>query len=145
MTFGKRSVPGWYWVVSGVLALWALMGIAAFYGDIAMTDAARAALPEWDRQFMAARPGWFLWAYGIAVWAGLAGALALLLRRGLATLFYAASLVALLVQFGYVFLATDLVAAKGAMATLPFPLVIVALGAFSLWFARHVQGRGWLR
>ncbi|TKD50168.1 hypothetical protein [Sphingomonas baiyangensis] len=132
-------------IIAIVLALWGAMGVFAFYGDATMSAAKLAAMPEWDRQFYATRPGWFVWAYGIATWAGLAGAVLLLLRRALAVPAFAVSLLAALVQFGFVFAATDLVAVKGAAATVPFPLFILAVAIFQLWFATDARRRGWLR
>ncbi|UZK70698.1 hypothetical protein OKW76_06650 [Sphingomonas sp. S1-29] len=141
----KRPLPGWYWIASALIVLWGAMGVFAFYTDATMSDAALAALPAWDRAFYQARPGWFVWVYGIATWGGLLGGVALLAKRRLAIALFGVSLAAIVVQFGYVFLATDIVAAKGAAATVPFPLLIAAVGVVQLWLARTAAARGWLR
>lgn len=142
--FGRARPPMWFWIVATVFSLWGVMGIAAFYMDLTMSDEAKAALPEWDRNFMATRPAWFMWCYGVAVWSGFAAGLALLLRRALARSLFALSLVAVVIQFGYVFLASDILAVKGVAATVPFPLFIVAMAAAGIWFAGFSRIRGWL-
>lgn len=50
---------------------------------------------------------------------------------GIAAPLYAVSLVAVLVQFGWTFFGSIVIADKGASAAI-FPLLIIAIGAFSL-------------
>lgn len=94
--------------------------------------------------FFRALPAWFAWDYAVATGASLAGAIALLRRSRLAMVLYAVSLAAVVVQFGYVFLATDLIAHKGAAATVPFPAFIAAIGVLQIAVARIALRRGWL-
>jgi hypothetical protein len=89
-------------------------------------------------------PGWYDDVYAIAVGAGMIGGVALLARSSGARFAFALSLVAVLVQFGWLFATTDIVAAKGAGAVLPFPMFIIGVALFSLWFARMALRRGLL-
>jgi hypothetical protein len=136
--------PIWFLVLVGVLVLWGLMGCAALYFHIAYGPAMDPHATDWDRAFYAAMPAWFVWDYAVAVLAGLLGSLALLLRSRQAVLLYLVSLIAVLVQFGYVFFATDLMAHKGAAATVPFPAFIIAVAVFQLWLAGWAKRRGWI-
>ncbi|KQM98804.1 MULTISPECIES: hypothetical protein [unclassified Sphingomonas] len=140
-----RRTPPWFRFVGLLLVLWGLAGIFAFYSHAMMSDAALAALPDYDRRMYLVRPGWFDWIYAAATWGGLIGALLLLARRRQAAAAFAVSLLAVAVQFAWVFAATDLIAVKGAGATLPFPLVIFAIALAQLALARHGIVRGWLR
>jgi hypothetical protein len=133
--------PGWYIILVGVLILWGLAGCVALYGHIAYGPELGDA---WDQAYFAALPGWFNYDYVLAVGAGLLGSLALLGRSRLAGPLYLVSLIAVLVQFGYVFFATDLMAHKGAAATLPFPLFIIAMGVVQLWVAGYAKRVGWV-
>ena len=140
-----RTPPPWFRIVAVLFLLWGVAGIFAFYSQVTMGPAALAALDDDDRRFYASLPVWFNWIYGIATWGGVLGSVALLLgRRGAAGL-YAASLLAVAIQFGWVFAATDLVARKGAAATVPFPLLIFAVALWQLAVARQGIARGWLR
>ena len=47
-------------------------------------------------------------------------------------------------MFGYAFAATDLIAHKGLVQVLPFPLFIAAVGVFSIWFTGLAMRRGWI-
>lgn len=141
----RQAPPRWLTIVAILLLLFGASGLFAFYGDVTMSETRLAAMSDWDRSFYTARPAWFIWIYGAAVWAGFFGALALLLRRRLAKFMYLLSLIAVVVQFGWVFASTDLVAAKGAATVVPFPLVIVAVTLFGVWLSTRGIRRGWLR
>ncbi len=135
--------PVWFRIVSVLLLLWGAMGVFAFYTDVTMSEASLAALDDYDRALYLGRPAWFATVYGLATWGAFLGAVALLLRRRLAVVLFLFSAVAVVVQFGWVFGVTDLIAQKGAWTAI-FPLVILAIAIFQLWFANLAHKRGWL-
>lgn len=137
-----RTPPPWFRIVAVLFLLWGAAGVFAFYSQATMDP---ATLGADDRRFYTSLPGWFEWIYGIATWGGVLGSVALLLGRRWAAGLFAASLLAVAIQFGWVFTATDLIARKGAAATVPFPLVIFAIALWQLAVARHGIVRGWLR
>lgn len=144
MSEGPVTPPRWYLVVSGLAVVWMLFGVAALVMDAMMDEAALAAMSEGQRRLFESRPAWIFAVYAIATLTGLAGAVALLLRRSWAVPALAVSLAAVTVQFGYVFLVMDAVGQIGAAAALPFPITIFVIGAVLLWFARMADHRGWL-
>lgn len=126
---GERRVPGWYWAVAVAAVLWEGLGCAQYL--IAVTQGADAL------------PDWVMAVFAIAVWVGLAGAIALLLRRRLAVAALLVSLVAALVQYGFVFLVLPVeVLNAGVLAV---PIAVLVAGGLLLWFARSAARRGWLR
>lgn len=145
VTTDAITPPRWYWIASGVAVLWTLFGVMALLTDPAVNEAALADMSEAQRQLVAARPGWLYAVYAVATLGGLAGAIALLLRRTWAVPLLTLSLIAVVVQFGYVLFVMDAIAVLGAAASVPFPLVIFSIGALVLWLALHARGRGWLR
>lgn len=136
--------PTSFWVVSGIAVIWMLFGVMAWVMDLRMDDAALAQMSDAQRQVYASRPQWLFAVYAIAVFGGLIGAIGLLLRRQWSIAFLAISLVAIVVQFGYTFVVMDTIKLLGAGVALPFPIVIFAIGAFLLWFARRAKARGWI-
>lgn len=78
------------------------------------------------------------------MWLGTAGAVALLLRRKWAVPLHAVSLVAVLLPFGWSLLASPLNGQKGVSFVI-FPLIVIAVAAFSLWWAARHARRGTLR
>ena len=139
----RASPPGWFWVVATLLMLWSLAALASF-GMHMSFNPDDPANPAYDRQLYKALPGWLNWVYALAVGTVFAGAIALLLRRGMAVPLFAISLVAVAIQFGWTLGTTDLIAVKGFGIAAGPPLVIFGLGVFAWWFARLAQRRGWI-
>ena len=141
MTDGK--LPTWFWVVAGLAVLWNLMGVAAYYSDVTMTPEALAELPQAQQELRAATPGWVTGFYAIAVFGGLAAAIVLCLKRKLAIPLFAVSLVAVVIQMGYIFFGMGAAEILGASA-MAFPAIIILLGGFQLWFSTHARNRDWI-
>ena len=143
-TFGNGKAPWWYWAVAILALVWMLFGVLAWCMDLMMTPAQLAQLPDGQRQLYAQRPPWLFWVYGVAVFSGLFGAIGLLLRKRWATSLFLLSLAAIVLQFGYTFLAMHALELLGPATALPFPIVIFAFGVFQLWFARYARRHGWM-
>lgn len=124
--------------------LWAAAGCYAYVTQVSMGEAELAAMPDAQRELFLAMPVWVTAAYALAVWLGLAGAVGLLLKRRWAVPLYVASLVAVLVQFGWTFLANDVLGSMGP-AALGLPVTIIALGVALVWYSRRAAAKGWLR
>ena len=140
-----RHPPGWYWVVGVLIALWMLVGVAAWCVDLLMTPERLAALPAAQQQLYAARPAWVFVVYGVAVFAGFAGAIALLLRRKAAKPLFLLSLFAAVLQFGHAFGAMAALALLGPAQALPLPAMVIAVALFTVWYARWCARHALLR
>ncbi|MES2442456.1 MAG: hypothetical protein V4574_06465 [Pseudomonadota bacterium] len=140
----RQKPPTWFWIVAVVLTLWGLMGCFALYLHITVGPRMDPKATEWDIAYYNALPFWFLGVYFVSIFGGLFGSIALLMRSKQAHPLFVASLAGVIVQFGYVFLATGLIAHKGAMATMPFPLFIAAVAVFQIWFSVYAKRRGWI-
>lgn len=137
------ALPKWYWAVAVVALLWALAGCSAYVMQVGMTADELAQLPQAQQDIWTAMPAWATAAYAIAVWAGLGGAVGLLLRKRWAQPLYLLSLAAVVAQFGWTFLATDIMTTVGP-SSVGFPLLIFVAGLALLWFAGHARNRGWI-
>jgi hypothetical protein len=124
-----------------ILLVWNLIGVAALVSQATMDLDALARTDPYQARMFLTMPSWAWAAYAIAVIASVIGSGALLLRKAIAVRMFALSLAAMLVQFGRVFLATDLIAVKGWGAA-AFPAFIVIVGLFALWFAWRLRGEG---
>lgn len=143
MENAKPHRPRWFVAAAIVLVLWALAGVASFAAHVVAGEQIAAQQGPWDLDYHRALPAWFAWDYALATLAALAGAIALCLRSRHAVALYALSLVGVVIQFGYVFIGTDLLAHKGVAATVPFPLFIVLMGCVQIVLARMAIRRGW--
>ncbi|TPG22604.1 hypothetical protein EAH87_02025 [Sphingomonas koreensis] len=136
--------PAWFWIVAALLLLWEAVGVYACFYQVRLGPDAWPNNDDYDRALYASLPVWYNWVYAIATGAGLLGAIALIARRSIATPLLIVSLVAIVVMFGYVLGATDLIAHKGFATAAGFPIVIFLLGLLAVYLARLAGKRGWL-
>lgn len=144
MTPALSKRPPWFVAVAIVLLLWSVAGVASFAAHVVVGEKLAAEQGAWDLDFYRALPRWFAWDYALATLAALGGAIALLARSRHAVLLFVLSLAGVVIQFGYVFAGTDLLAHKGAAATVPFPMAIALMGCVQIAVARMAARRGWV-
>ena len=80
-----NSIPKWFWIVSVVLLLWNLMGLAVFGIMMTMIGNAEAMtaanLNDEQQALINAAPSWVNISFAVAVIFGVLGCIALLMRR----------------------------------------------------------------
>ena len=141
---GWTKTPLWFRTLAVVLLLWGAMGVFAWVQHMRLGAEAMGPATAYDRGLYASLPGWYDWVYLIAVGAGLVGAAMLLLGSALARPVFAVSLIGVVVMFGWMFLATDIIAVKGIPLATGFPVVIFAIAVLQLWLAGIAVRRGWI-
>lgn len=142
--WGKIAmVPVWYWVVSAVLLIWNGFGCFACFSQMRMKPEAFERLPDEQRAAWAAMPLTVKAAYAVAVGAGLLGAIALLARCAAAGPLFIASLVAVIVQFGWFFVAYRGASRLGP-SSLAFPAFIALVAVAQIGFACWAKAAGLL-
>ncbi|WP_375194924.1 sugar transporter [Sphingobium sp.] len=127
-----------------ILLFWNMIGVAAFIMQYSADLNQLAKTDAYTARIFAQMPGWAWTAYGVAVGAGTLGAILLLFRKAAAAPVFLLSVIAVIAQFGYSFLGTDLLAVKGATAAI-FPAVILVIAVFQWRYARSLTARGMLR
>lgn len=136
--------PVWFWIVAGVGVVWNIVGILSFIGMTTINADALSQMPAAERALYENTPLITTIAFAVAVFGGLIGAVLLLLRKSLATTFFIASLLGIIVQFGYwLFMSgASKVYSPGELYAMPAMVTIIAV--FLLWFARMSRARGWI-
>ena len=140
----RTTPPVWFWLVAVLLALWGLSGCYACLQQFRLGAEAMGPPTDYQRELYASLPGWYNYLYAVAVGTMLLGALLLLGRSQTAVPVYIVSLAAVLVQFGYLFATSDIVARMGFGTAAGFPIVIALIGVFAIWFATLARRRGWI-
>ena len=144
MTVGTTKTPWHLWVV-GVLSLaWNAMGVWTWQQQVTRAPGYLASMTVEQVRYIDAAPVWVSVAFGLAVWAGLLGALALLLRRRLAFNAYVAGLIGYLVNSGHAFATGDAARIMGA-GGMAFTALIFVLCLFEVGYSRWVAKAGVLR
>ena len=144
MMIGMVRAPRWFGIVAAVLLLWGLLGCFSCIQQLRLGADAMGPASDYDRALYASLPGWYNPCFVVAVLSGTIGAAALLARSRAAVWLAVLALVTVIVMFGYMFVATDLIAHKGVMLATGFPVVVAAIAAFQLWLARHARAAGWI-
>lgn len=134
----------WFWIVSGLLLAWNLLGVMAYVQEATMSAEALSAMPEAQRALLQSRPAWATAAFAVAVFGGAAGCLMLLLRSRLAVPVLALSFVGVVVQMAHAFFIADSYAVYGP-GGLVMPAMVLTISIFLVWYARRARRRGWLR
>ena len=136
-----RPVAGWYLPAAVASLLFMGLGCVMYLTHV-LADP--NALPLDERAAYLATPAWVTAAYAVAVWAGLGGAVLLVMKKKLAEPALGVSLVAVLVWLGGLLVVAPL---RNSMSAndLIVALVVTALTWTIFWFARHSRQREWLR
>ncbi len=131
-TYAER-VPMWFWIVSALALLWNLIGVYSYLAEVGVFGEAARVPGPWQTM-----PAWVTAAYATGVFGAVIGVVGLLLRQRWARLVLLISLVALIVDWGWVFFAS------GA-GIQPLGVAVLVISALLVWFAGHAAKRGWLR
>ena len=140
----RQRAPMGFRIVAIVLVLWGLAGVVACIQQLRLGAEAMGPADDYARRLYAGLPVWYNGVYAVATVTGLAAGIALLLRQRVARTLFVVSLVAIIVQFGWLFATTDLIAVRGAAAVVPFPVFIAAVAMFGVWLSDHARRRGWI-
>ena len=139
--FAPRPIAAWYTVAAASsLLLTGLFGVLY----LMHVTANPADMPLDQRVAYDATPGWVIGAFGVGAWAGVAGAILLILKRKLAETVLLVSLIGMLVWLAGSLAVGPLREAMSANDLLLI-IVMVAISWTIFWFARHSRQRGWLR
>ena len=77
-----------YWIIAVIAFIWNIMGAMAYIRQAYMTDEVKDLLPEAERALYNNTPAWATAAFAFAVFGGLLGSLALLIRKKIANLLF---------------------------------------------------------
>ncbi|WP_430399072.1 hypothetical protein [Flavobacterium sp.] len=132
-----------FWIISGVALLWNAMGVNQYLQQAYMTDAFKAMYTEEQLAIITSAPSWVIAVFAIAVFGGLLGSLALLLRKKIAIVLFIVSLIGIIAQMYHNLFVIDSVAIYGPGAAI-MPIMVIAFALFLLWFSKFSDKKNWL-
>ena len=135
--------PRWLTIAGIASLLWNFMGVWSFVTNWQMSKTGYVGLPDAQRELWSAMPTWTWVAFAIAVGCGTAGAVALLLRKGLAVPLFLVSFIAIIIQFSWPIFMTDAYSTMGAKLV-TFPAILALMGALQWHCARIWRARDWI-
>ena len=144
MSETNTKIPTWYWIVTIILFLWNLMGIASFYMHVFITDEALAMLPDNERALYAEYPMWTSIVFAIAVFGGALGSLGLLMKRKWAKPLLVISLLAIIIQMSHSLFLTESMEVYGAVQALTMPILVILIAIYEITLANKAIRNGWI-
>lgn len=139
----KQKLPRLFWSIAIAALIWNLLGVLAYVMEVTMSAESMAALPLDQQALYAEQPAWVTGAFAIAVFAGLLGSIALVLRKGIAIPVLSVSLLAVIAQMYYLFAMSDMLRVMGTTSAI-MPTAIVVIAAALLWFSSSAKSKGWI-
>ncbi|NRA91364.1 MAG: hypothetical protein HRU26_01540 [Psychroserpens sp.] len=131
--------PVWFWILAVIALIWNGLGVMAYLVRAFITEEAIAALPE-DQQaeFLVEYPAWYTACFALAVFAGVFGSLALLLRKKWAFMLFVISFITATIQQVYIIATVE-------EASPVMPVLVIAVCAFLVWFSKMATQKTWLK
>jgi hypothetical protein len=136
-------IPGWFRLLSLLGLLWNAFGVYMYLSKVGMFGDPLAGLDAAHRALAQSVPAWVTGAFAIAVFAGLLGSLCMVARKRLASPLLLVSLLAVIVQCGWIMVLSNARAVEGAIA-LVMPAIITLIAILLVWLAAKGAARGWL-
>ena len=133
--------PAWFRILSILGLLWTLLGVLMYLIHVRIIEGGE--MTEAQRALEASVPPWVTAAFAVAVFAGLLGALGLVLLKRWAKPLLVLSLIAVLLQEGWTIFVSDGREVHGA-AGIAMPALIVLVAILLVWLANGGIRRGWL-
>ncbi len=135
----SNGLPTSFWVISIVSLLWNLMGAMAYVRQAYRMDP----LDPAQQALLDSTPAWATGAFAIAVFAGVLGCVALLMRKQFAVPLFMASLAGVVIQQINNFFLSDAISVYGAQAIV-FPIIVLAIAVYLIYYSRSATAKGWL-
>lgn len=134
----------WFWIISIVGLIWNGMGAMNYLAQTSMSDEYTAEFSAEQLAIIEATPAWATGAFALAVWGGVLGCIALLLRKKWAKPILVVSLIGILGQMIYSWFMTNAVEAFGTVQGIVIPTLVILIGIGLYLFAKSGIRKGWL-
>ncbi|ULC58228.1 hypothetical protein MBM09_09885 [Flaviramulus sp. BrNp1-15] len=129
--------PIWFWIISVIALLWNAMGVLQYLAQAYQTESWRSALTDEQFETISNFPAWLTGAFAVAVFAATIGSLGLLLRKKWAYYLFVLSLIAVIIQMGYILI-------QGHADNIFMTISIIVFSIFLVWFSKKTISKGWL-
>jgi hypothetical protein len=137
----NAKIPKWFWAAAILLLIWNLMGLINFFQHLFITEETLKSLSEGNQNIIKNMTPWVYVVFGIAVFTGFGGSVALLFKRKAATVLFITSLLASLIQMGRSIInhEYDYFGTAETVTT----ILILALLVLAIWLSKHATNKNW--
>ena len=131
-----------FWILSIIALIYNLMGVLAYLNQAYMTEEILATLPEPDQLYYQNVAPWATAAFATAVFGGVLGCLALFIRKKWASLLFAISLIAVIIQTIYNIFIQKFMDVEPIQMVMSAVVIVIAV--FLVWFSKYSTKKEWL-
>lgn len=138
-----KKPPISFWIIATVGLLWNLIGVYQFYLGNYELESIRETVSAEEFAIMESLPYWYLIAFAIAVFSGVLGCVFLFIRKKLASVLFALSLLTVLIIEMYWLLGTSIIEVSGLIAAI-MPLLVISIAIFFYFYSKGAARNSWL-
>ena len=139
----NTKLPIWFWIITILSLLWFFMDMAGFYSRVFMLDQIAEKMPEAQVALYKSMPSWVNVVYGLEVFGGLMGSIALISKKKWAFILFLISIMGVLSQTVYVWFVSDAIEVMGQPAIV-MPIVGIVIGVVIVVFSRSAISKNWI-
>lgn len=141
----NRQPPGSFWVISLLMLIWNGIGCFQYFALTTAGDEQLGAMfSPAEQAIFETTPAWATGAFAIGVFGGLSGAIAILGRKTWARALFIISLIGVVIQHFWTFALSGYFEIT-PVTTAIFPILVIVVGIFEIWYSGNATKRGWLR
>ena len=131
-----------FWIIGVVALIWNGMGVNAYLQQAFKTEASIAELNAEQIALIEGVPAWITALFAIAVFAGVIGAITLLMRKKIAAIILYVSFAAATIQQLYWLFGTNAPEVFSEMQPYLMPILVIVFAAFLVWYSKDQKGKG---
>ena len=144
MKNNETKTKRWFWILSGIFFLWNLMGIAAFFMQIGISEETIQGFSAAELELYNNYSLWTKIVFALAVFGGAVGTLGLLLAKKWSKTTLIVSMFAVIVQMTHSLFFAGALDVYGLSAAI-MPAFTISISIFLVWFAGFGIKKGWLK
>ena len=139
MNFSSTNkLPIYFWIVGIIAFVWNAFGVYTYLVQAFMIDEELSNISNATKNLFDNLPAWYISVFAIAVFAGLLGAMSLLIRKRWAYILFVISFLAVAIQQFYVLTVIN-------PRDIFLSLSSIVIAAFLVWFSKRAATRQWLK
>ena len=131
-----------FWFIGVIALIWNGMGVNAYLQQAFKTEASTAGLNADQIALLDGIPAWMTALFAIAVFGGIFGSIALLMRKKIAASLLIVSFLAAAIQQLYWLFGTNVTKVFSEKMPYLMPIMIIVFAAFLVWYSKDQKGKG---
>ncbi len=131
-----------FWIIGLIALVWNGWGCFMYIAQAYDMEMATQDLSAEQIAFLDAMPAWYTALFALAVFAGLIGAIMLLMKKGAAVKLFMVSFICALINQIYWLFGTDAATVFSDQNIYLMPVLIVGIGIFLIWYAKDQKAKG---